>query len=144
MDEDSFIATFNPHSDGGTNFRWQLEDGPSQLIKTDSLTLDHLANGSHILKVTAIDDQLNMDAMPSTAKFETKINPSRQMALLVAQLSDPDFSKRKLAVEALAWQPAVALPALRKVRESATEDQRWWIDAAIQECEGKAAASPKK
>ena len=144
MDEDSLMATFNPHSDGIINFRWQLDDNAWQLIKTNSLNLEHLPNGPHLLKVTAIDDQLNMDAMPAMARFEIKIDPNRQMAILVAQLFDPDFSRRELAVEALAQQSATALPALQKARETATDDQRWWIDAAIQECERQAASPSKK
>jgi hypothetical protein len=62
----------------------------------------------------------------------------------VAQLFAPDFSKREVAVDALARQPATALPALRKARETATDDQRWWIDATIQECERQAVSAPKK
>jgi len=144
VDEDSFIATFNPHSDGVITFRWQLDDDAWKVSKADSIALDHLPNGPHVLKVTAIDDQLNMDATPATARFEIKVDTNRQMTLLVAQLHNPDFSKRELAVEALARQPAAALPLLGKARETATEDQRWWIDAAIQECERRLAPSLKK
>jgi len=143
-DEDSFVARLDARTKLRVTFRWQLDDGPWQLIKANSLALDHLPNGQHVLNITAIDDQLNMDAVPATAKFETKIDPNRQMALLVAQLSERDFSKREVAVEALARQPVTALPVLRKARETATDDQRWWIDAAIQECERQAVSAPKK
>jgi hypothetical protein len=141
--EDAFEARLDARTKQKVTFRWQLDEGPWQLSKTNSLALDHLPNGPHVLNVTAIDDQLNMDAVPATAKFETKIDPSRQMALLVAQLFDHDFSKREIAVEALARQPTTALPALRKARETATDDERWWIDAAIQECE-RQTTSPKR
>ena len=142
--EDSYVARLDAQTKQPVTFHWQLDDGPWQLSKADSLALDHLPNGPHVLNVTAIDDQLNMDATPATAQFETRIDPNRQMVLLMTQLFDPDFSKRELAVEALAQQPATALPALRKTRETATDDQRWWIDAAIQESERQAASAPKK
>jgi len=141
--EDSIVATFNPHSDGVTNFRWQLDDGPTQLSKSNSLALDHLPNGAHVLKVTAIDDQLNMDASPAKASFETKIDTTKQIELLVNQLLGPDHDLRKSAVEALAKQPGNSLPALTKARETASDDQRWWIDAAIQECEREVAKAGK-
>jgi HEAT repeat protein len=112
--------------------------------KTNSLSLDHLANGSHVLKVTAIDDQLNRDATPATATFEVKIDSAKQVALLIALLRHPDFERRKEAVQALARQPARAAPALQAARETANEEQRWWIDAALQEIENQKAATPAK
>ena len=108
------------------SFRWQLDDDPGQLHKTNSPSLDHLANGPHLLKVTAIDDQLNMDASPADAKFKTRIDPHQQRATLLAVLGDSDFSKRQEAVNALAHQPELALPALRQARKS-TNDGRYWL-----------------
>ena len=140
--EDSFVARFDAQTKQTVAFRWQLDDGAWEMSKINSLALDHLPNGAHVLNVIAIDDQLNMDTIPATARFETKIDSNRQMALLVAQLFDPDFSKRKIAVTVLARQPAVALPALRKARETATDDQRWWIDATLQEIENRKSATP--
>jgi hypothetical protein len=39
-------------------------------------------------------------------------------------------------VKNLSRQTAVALPALRQARDRETDpDRRWWLDAAIQQCE---------
>ena len=135
---DSFVAQFDAHSTGPVMFRWQLDDGDYALSKTNSLALEHLANGTHVLKVTAIDDQLRMDATPATANFKAWMDWDRIMPSFVSQLSDSDYNKRKDAVATLASQPTVALPLLRKARETANDDQRWWIDVAIQACESPA------
>ncbi len=143
--EDSMTARFDPHSSGVVIFRWQLDDEPWQISKTDSVALDHLGNGAHVLKVVGLDDQLNADQVPATATFEIKIDSGKQLALLIAQLKDPDFDKRKEAIQALARQPAQAEPALKAARETANEDEQWWIDAALQEMEReKAVAAPGK
>jgi hypothetical protein len=38
-------------------------------------------------------------------------------------------------VARLIRHPSVALPLLQSAREKAAPDQRWWIDAAIQQIE---------
>jgi hypothetical protein len=140
---DSFTARFDSQTGQPVTFQWQLDEGPLQLSKDPTLSLDHLSNGPHILKVTAIDGQLNTDPAPAVAKFEIKIDSASQMALLIAQLADPDFDKRKEAVQDLARQPAATvMPALQAARETANDDQRWWIDAALQEIERQQQATP--
>jgi hypothetical protein len=47
------------------------------------------------------------------------------------------------AVAALLRQPALALPLLRSAREQADADQRWWIDAAIQQIEESLSTNKK-
>jgi hypothetical protein len=46
-------------------------------------------------------------------------------------------------VAALLRQPALALPLLRSAREKADADQRWWIDAAIQQIEESLSTNKK-
>jgi hypothetical protein len=142
--QDLFVAHLDAQTKEPVTFRWSLDDGAWQMITIDSINLDHLPNGAHVLKVTAIDDQLNMDTTPVTARFETKVDPTRQIDSLVAQLNDPDYDQRQAAVTALAEQPAAALPFLRKARATADDNQRWWIDAAIQECERRSAEGAKQ
>jgi len=78
------------------------------------------------------------------ARFEVKVEPAQQVESLIARLGDPDFAQRKAAIEALARQPAAALPALKEARPKADDSTRWWIDAAIQqiERESKRSATP--
>lgn len=140
---DSFEAHLDANTTEPVTFRWQLDNGDWNISKTNMLPFEHLPNGSHVLKVTAIDDQLDMDATPVSAKFEIHIDSRQQISLLVAQLFDPDYERRKAAVEALTLQAAAAKPILLKARKTAGEDQCWWIDAALQEGERK-HSPPKK
>lgn len=139
---DSMVAHLDAHTTSAVTFRWQLDDDAPALSHADSIPFDHLPNGSHVLKVSAMDDQLNSEPTPATAKFEIHVDREKQLTLLVAQLADPDYDRRKAAVEALALQPAEARPLLLKARETASEEYQWWIDAALQE--GEQAKSCKK
>jgi hypothetical protein len=133
---DSVEAQLHTDSPSQIQLRWRLDDEPWKLTKEKTLALDSLPNGPHTLTVLAIDEELQTS--PATvAKFQIKISPKQQMAALIKRLADPDFVKRESAVAALTRQPALALPALTAAREKAGDDQRWWIDAAIQEIERK-------
>ena len=142
IDEDSLVATFDPHSDGIINFRWQLDDNEWNSTKSSAVTLHHLSNGPHIIRVVAIDDGLNMDSSPATAHCEIKINTDKQMALLIGQLTSPDYDLRKEAVQILSGEPKLSLPALLKAKTTANEEQLWWIEATLQEIEDKKASKP--
>jgi len=71
------------------------------------------------------------------------MDSQKQLATLIEQLKDPDYSLRQAAVAALVRQPALALPLLQSAREKAGPDQRWWIDAAIQQIEENLANKGK-
>jgi hypothetical protein len=131
---DSIAAQFSADSPLKVRFRWHLDDGPWQSTRDNSLALDSLPGGSHTLAVIPIDEELESGAQV-VAKFDIQVDPARQIASLIKRLADADFEKRKSAVTALARQPATALPALEIARQSADEDQRWWIEAAIEEIE---------
>ena len=118
-----------------TQFRWRLDEEPWQSTGDDTLVLDDLPNGSHRLSVSALDAGLQLEAPPAMVTFEIKVDPDRQIAGLCARLSDPDYERRKAAVNALALQPDRAMPALRRARETADNDGCWWIDAALQKIE---------
>ena len=130
---DSFAVQFASDSKFPVTFQWELDGGPWQFTKETVVQLQHLANGQHSLKAIAVYSQINREPSPPVLSFEVKIDPNRQIGLLIAQLSDPDFDRRKEAVKALAQQPGLAQPALQSARATATEDQRWWIDVALQE-----------
>jgi hypothetical protein len=132
---DSYIAHFDAHTTAPVKFRWQLDDGEKGISDTPTVLLYHLPNGPHVLQVVGMDDELNMDPKPVEVKFTVNVDAVQQVAQLVAQLSDPDYDQRKAAVQALAQQPVIALPALQKALDAASDDQKWWITAAIQECQ---------
>ena len=140
VDEDSYIATFDPHSDGVINFRWQLDDDEWNATESPTITLHHLTNGPHTIRAIATDDQLNMDASAAVAHCEIKIDAAKQIALLIAQLTSPDYDLRKEAVQILAREPTLSQPALLTAKMTATEDQLWWIEVTLQEIERKKAS----
>ncbi len=121
-------------------FTWRIDDGdwsaPSP--KTEA-SVDWLTEGKHLVEAAALDEHLQIDPHPAVA--EVVIHPIAQarISALIAQLKDSDYAKRDAAVAALARQPDLALPMLQSQREKADPDQRWWIDAAIQEIHDKAA-----
>jgi len=131
------------HSPGKVQFHWQFDDEPWQSTVDQSITLNFLPNGEHTLKAQAFDDDLQSDPIPVEAKFTIKIDPALQLRTFIARLADPDFARRKAAITALARQPATSLPALKAARPEANDDQRWWIDAAIQQIERSQRASSK-
>jgi hypothetical protein len=137
---DYVVAHFDARTTAPVRFRWRLDDDNWYVSDTTAVILEHLPNGPHVLRVVAMDDELNMDPEPVEAKFETRIDSAKQIAALIAQLSDPDYDQRKAAVEALAQQPAAALVALEQARADASDDLRWWIAAATQECQRHTAA----
>jgi hypothetical protein len=96
------------------------------------------------IEARAIDERLNVSATPAQAAFDITIEPERQIAGYVAKLENGDSSERTRAITALQRQPAIALRALRTARATANDDQRWWIDAAIQEMERQRLRPPQQ
>ena len=78
--------------------------------------------------------------MPAVAHCEINIDADKQIASLIAQLTSPDYDLRKEAVQILARESKLSLPALLKAKTTATEDQLWWIEATLQEIENKRPA----
>src|SRR5208337_1763660 len=115
---------------------WRVNGGewnvPTHNLET---TLPWLPNGKYRIEAAAFDDRLQVDPTPAAALVEIRVNPRDQITLLINKLKDADHSVRDAAVAALVRQAALALPLLQSAREKAGPDQRWWIDAAIQQIE---------
>jgi hypothetical protein len=61
---------------------------------------------------------------------------SGQIENWIAQLGDSNFSKRNAMVKLLAQHSVEALPALQQALKTETDnDRRWWLQAAIQQCQ---------
>jgi len=114
-------------------FTWRVDGGawapPTESAETAA---NWLANGKHRIEGAALNDRLQIDLTPAAAEVAIQIDSQRQVAALIEQLRNPDYSRRDAAVAALIRQPALALPLLQSARKKAGPDQRWWIDAAIQ------------
>jgi hypothetical protein len=134
---------FEAHSERKPWFTWRVDDGPWAVPTHQSkATLEWLPNGRHRIQATTIDERLQIDPTPAVALVEIRVNPQDQITLLIKKLNDADYSLRDAAA-ALVRQPALALPLLQSVREKAGPDQRWWIDAAIQQIKENLAKNGK-
>jgi hypothetical protein len=121
---------------GNTWFTWRVDsEAWAQPAQGAEATVTGLANGKHRIEAAAIDERLQIDPTPAFAEVEITADNQQQLAALIEQLKDPDYSVRDAAVAGLARQAAAALPLLQSAREKAGPDQRWWIDAAIQRIE---------
>jgi hypothetical protein len=123
---------FDPHSPSKMEFRWQLDDGPWQTTHSSTIQLKQLHSTSHTLRVVSTDEDLQSDVHPSITSFETPVDTPRQIDRFIKRLSDPDYDRRRSAITALELQPSVSIPALQKSRATASDDLKWWIDAALQ------------
>ena len=112
-------------SDGQVYCLWSSGD--------EEHTVTRLADGKHVFEAAALDERLQIDPTRATAEVTVHVDAQKQLATLIEQLNDPDYSVRNAAVAALVHQPKLALPLLQSAREKAGPDQRWWIDAAIQQ-----------
>jgi hypothetical protein len=137
-------ARFSTSNPGKVWFTWRVDDGPwAAPTHKAQATLEWLPNGKHRIEAEAIDERLQIAPTPTAALVEIHVDPREQISALINRLRDPDYSVRNAAVAALAHQPALALPLLRSAREKADTDQRWWIDAAIQQIEERLSTNQK-
>jgi hypothetical protein len=118
-------------------FSWQMDDAPwSQTATNRTLRFDELSPGRHCARVVVLDEHLQTDPQAAEITFDVISAAPGQIQKWMAQLGDPDFARREAAVRGLARQAKAALPALREARGSESDpDRRWWLDAAIQQCE---------
>jgi len=122
-----------PKAEGPAFFSWQLDGGPWQrLTGSPDLTLPHLAVGRHRLLVRAYGASLNVDPTPATVEWQNDFDAEAQHRALLAELPSPALARREAAAKALREQGDAAVPFLRKARETAPEELRWWIDAILQ------------
>jgi hypothetical protein len=141
---DSVGARFQSSIPGVPLFTWRVDGGDwSAPEKQGRVVLPSLPGGEHRLEAASIDSRLQMDAVPASAGFYIGVTPQEQIPALIARLENAQTDdERKAAVEALARQAASAvLPALKAARARASDDERWWIDAAIQEVTQRAHQS---
>jgi hypothetical protein len=135
---------FSTPKPGKVWFTWRVDGGPwAAPTDKQEAKLEWLSNGTHRIEAEAIDERLQIDPTPAAAQVEIHVDPRQQISVLIKQLHDPDYAVRNAAVAALAHQPALALPLLRTARDEADADQRWWIDAAIQQIEESLSTNKK-
>jgi hypothetical protein len=127
---------FSAKVKGAAGFTWRMDGGPwSAPTISSEITLEDLPNGKHRIEAAAIDGRLQIDPTPAKATIDVHVDAGKQIGELIQKLADSDYSVREKAVARLVLQAAPALPLLQAAREKAGPDQRWWIDAAIQQIE---------
>ncbi len=143
---DSASLDFSTTGAGETWFTWRIDGGPwSTPTRERHIKLESLADGRHRIEVAAIDSQLQIDPTPAEATIEIHVDERQQVAALIERLNAPEYATREAAVAALAHHPAaLALPMLKAARAAAGAEQRWWIDAAIQQIEENSRKATKQ
>jgi hypothetical protein len=118
-------------------FSWRLDDAPWEKTATNqTLRFDDLAVGRHRVRVVALDQTLQVSTNAAEVSFEVLLAPMQRIPKWIALLGDKDYARREAAIRGLGHLAKLALPALREVRQNETDpDSRWWLDAAIQQCE---------
>jgi len=127
---------FATRGQAAAGFTWRMDGGPwSTPTESTETTLDYISNGTHRVEASAVDDRLQIDLTPAVASVEIHVDTDALIRTLIQKLADPDYSVRERTVAALVLRAELALPLLQSAREKAGPDQRWWIDAAIQQVE---------
>lgn len=134
--EDDVTVTMSTPGQGKAWFRWRLDGKTWSPPQTgNEVQLRSMPAGRHVFEAAAIDKWLDIDPTPARVSFEINIEANAQIAKYLEMLKSGDDGAREKAVAALACQPERALPRLHAARADADENQRWWIDAAIQAAE---------
>ena len=135
------LAAVGPHKHW---FQWRLDGAdwcdPSE---DDHIELQPLANGQYRFEARAMDERLQLDPTPATAVFKVAVDGQQQINRALAELESSEGAAREKAVRTLVRHSQFALPLLRERRVKARDDERWWIDATIQEIERASSQLPK-
>jgi len=107
---------------------WCQETGPDE---ARLIQIENLPNGAHTLEARAYDGLLRASGSLKHS-FAVERNYQRDVERLVKQLRSPDFAVRDRATRGLVAIGTPALPALRKLADTADDDLGWWVKAAIQ------------
>jgi streptogramin lyase len=135
---------FSTNTKGAPSFTWRMDGGPwSAPTKSTETMVEGALGGKHRIEAAAVDERLQIAPMPTAVVIDIQAATEEQITALIQKLSDPDYALRDKAVAALVRQSDAALPLLRSAREKAAPDQRWWIDAAIQQIEESLSTNKK-
>ena len=134
--------------------KWLVTPNHQALYVDDELRFEHSGDYSNInrcvsifpavgskvtvksITVKQLTPPISHEAVTAPPPAKVEMVSAGQILKWVAQLADPDFSKRESAVNELSRHPSDALPALEQVLQTETDsDHRWWIQSAIQACE---------
>ncbi|HMP82804.1 MAG TPA: hypothetical protein PKA41_08900 [Verrucomicrobiota bacterium] len=132
----SVVLDFSAPGVASPRFAWRVDDADwSDAVTNTTLRLDDLTRGSYRVQVVTVDERLQVSPTPFDVSVRVETDPTQRVQQWILQLADKTYSRREAAVQSLARHRETSLPLLRKALETANADQRWWIEAAIRECE---------
>jgi len=135
--------------------RWVVKPGGQAIYVDDQLRFAHAGDYSNLDRNLSIfpaeGSQVTVKSVTvrqlASSDFLEATNPpppiikvetvsAAEIQNWIAQLGDPDFSRREMAVQQLGKNSALALPALRSALQKESDgDRRWWLQSALQQCE---------
>jgi hypothetical protein len=123
-------------------YRWSLDGAPWQPLQEEtSLRLDALPSGRHRLKVSAVDEKLEVDPEGAEVTWDSAVGVAEMAVSILRDFAEAEADRREAAARAITGNGVAMLPALREARANADEEQRWWIDAVTQAIERERGAS---
>jgi len=119
---------------GDASIYWRLDGGKWAPVQKNGLvSASYLPAGPHSVEAIAVDQKLRFDAMPAKAECSVNLGSDQLLKALVSLLLTDGDAERETDVRHIAAFGARAIPFLRDARASANEDQRWWLDAVLQQ-----------
>ena len=132
---DTVAVTFSSDGGDGAMFLWRVDAGAWLLSREPQLLVPPLSRGPHRLEARAVTRELRSGVATAHLDFDGKLDVPRLVGELVLQLLDAKAGEREQIIVELARHPVDALAPLKAARAAASEDVRWWIDAAVQQLE---------
>lgn len=121
----------------GDQIEYSIDHGPWQTVKPGTRAIGYLFEGRHEIEVRFVTPELDVLG-PVHLECQVSTPMAEQLGRFVDVLAAGPDSDRAEAVRALTRKPDEAVKVL-KSREAKSETEKWWIEAAVQECEREAA-----
>jgi hypothetical protein len=118
---------------------WRLDGGDWRTLAPGETSLGFFPSGKHGAEFRIITPRLDLVG-PVTKSVSVAVAPDKQIGHFIALLKTGPDSMREMAVAALGAQPARSIPALRA---ALAQENCWWFQAALQECERQSVTPPK-
>lgn len=115
---------------------WRIDGGAwSAAVNTRGHRISGLRPGKHALEVLALNADLTPAKKPVQTAFHIEAAADAELDTLLARLGGDDLDASEAAARRLRSQGKSILPLLRARRVQASERQRWWINAILQQLE---------
>ncbi|WP_153811223.1 hypothetical protein [Terrimicrobium sacchariphilum] len=124
-------------TDSRNEIEFRLDEGKWTSLKSSECALGYVFQGKHAVEVRFITPDLDV-AGPVRLECEFPMPVEKQFAHFAARFATGTDQEREEAVALLKQKPAEALEVLREWKPE-SEIEKWWVEAAVQECEREAA-----